>query len=39
LRDAADRGYEFQVALPGLDQGSDRLDDPGQANPTTETVD
>ena len=25
LRDAAERGYEFQVSLPGLEQQSDRL--------------
>ena len=39
LRDAADRGYEFQVSLPGLDQGSNRLDDPGPTDPVAGTVD
>jgi len=27
LRDAATAGFEFQTALPGLERGSERLED------------
>ena len=36
LRDAAERGYEFQTSLPGLDLGSDRLDDLAPADQSEE---